>query len=172
ESYARLRPIDQIGLLADNWSLGLAGYQPASVALDMIDGAPANANSHLCDRISTILSQINRMYDNDPAHQAMLAGYASAKLTPVLRRLGWNARPGEAPNDSVLRSGLIETLGALRNPAVAAEAKRRFAANDPSVATGPLRETLLGVVAYNADAATWERLRTMARDERNPLVKV
>ena len=36
---------------------------------------------------------------------------------------------------------------------------------------GPLRETILGAVAYNADAATWERLRVMARDERNPLVK-
>ena len=39
-------------------------------------------------------------------------------------------------------------------------------------ASGPLRQTILGIVAYNADAATWERLRTMARDERNPLVKV
>ena len=27
--YARLRPLDQIGLLADNWALGLAGYQIA-----------------------------------------------------------------------------------------------------------------------------------------------
>ena len=53
-----------------------------------------------------------------------------------------------------------------------AEANRRFAANDPSVTAGPLRQTILGVVAYNADAATWERLRVMARDERNPLVRV
>jgi len=32
--------------------------------------------------------------------------------------------------------------------------------------------SLLAVVAHNADAATWERLRVMARDERNPLVRV
>ena len=172
ESYPQLRPIDQIGLLADNWSLGLSGHQPASVALDMIDAAPANANSRLLARISTILSQVNRMYDEDPAHQAMLANYASAKLTPVLGRLGWSARPGEAANDAVLRADLIGTLGGLRDPAVVAEANRRFAAGDPSVASGPLRQTILGIVAYNADAATWERLRTMARDERNPLVKV
>ena len=43
--YARLRPLDQIGLLADNWSLGLAGYQNAGAALDLVEAAPANANA-------------------------------------------------------------------------------------------------------------------------------
>ena len=28
-NFARLRPLDQIGLIADNWALGLAGYQDA-----------------------------------------------------------------------------------------------------------------------------------------------
>ena len=60
----------------------------------------------------------------------------------------------------------------MRDPAIVAEANRRFAANDASVTAGPLRQTILGIVAYNADAATWERLRAMARDERNPLVRV
>jgi aminopeptidase N len=59
----------------------------------------------------------------------------------------------------------------MRDPAVVAEANRRFDANDPSVTSGSLRETILSVVAFNADAARWERLRTMARDERNPLVR-
>ena len=30
-NYARLRPLDQIGLLADNWALGLAGYQSPAI---------------------------------------------------------------------------------------------------------------------------------------------
>jgi hypothetical protein len=72
----------------------------------------------------------------------------------------------------VLRNDLIDTLGTLGHAATLAEANRRFAANDESVTAGPLRETILGVIAYNADAATWDRLRAMARDERNPLVKV
>ena len=79
----------------------------------MIDAAPANANSRLLARIATILSQINGCTTSDPAHQAMLARYASAKLTPVLRRLGWSARPGEPANDAVLRADLIGTLGRL-----------------------------------------------------------
>ena len=171
QNFARLRPIDQIGMLADTWSLGLAGYQPPTAALEMADAVPANANSQLWSRIATIYGQISRMYEGDPERQAQLARYASARLSPVLRRLGWNARPDEPANDAVLRSELIGTLGALRDPAVVAEANRRFAANDTSVAAGPLRQTILGIVAYNADPATWERLRAMARDERNPLVR-
>jgi aminopeptidase N len=172
QGYAQLRPIDQIGLLADNWSLALAGYQSPAAALEMADAAPANGNAHLWDRIATIYGQINGLYASDPAHQAKFAQYASSRLAPVLRRLGWSARTGEAANDAVLRAKLIETLGRLRDPGVVAEANRRFAANDPLVASGPLRTTILGVVAFNADAASWERLRAMARDERNPLVRV
>jgi len=172
QSYAQLRPIDQIGLLADNWALGLAGYQPASAALDMADAAPANANDRLLTRVSGMLTQIDGMYAGDAAHQAMVRHYASIRLAPSLRRLGWAPRAGESASDSVLRDTLIGALGQLGDPAVVAEANRRFAANDASITAGPLRETLLGIVALNADAATWDRLRAMARDERNPLVKV
>ncbi|HEV2816628.1 MAG TPA: M1 family metallopeptidase [Allosphingosinicella sp.] len=171
ENFARLRPLDQIGLLADNWELGLAGYQSPAAALDLVEAVPADANSRLLLRTASILIQTYRMYEGDPAHQAMIARWAADKLGPAVRRVGWSPRPGEPANDAVLRATLIQRLGDMGDPAVVAEARRRFAANDPSVASGPLRQTILGAVAYNADAATWERLRVMARDERNPLVK-
>jgi aminopeptidase N len=171
-NYARLRPLDQIGLLADNWSLGLAGYQDADLALNLVRAAPANANQRLLTRMASIFSQINGMYAEDAAHRAMLARFAFAKLEPAMRRLGWTPRAGEPANDAVLRNELISTLGGLGHPATLAEANRRFAANDPSVQSGPLRSTILGIVAYNADEATWERFRRMARDERSPQVRV
>jgi aminopeptidase N len=62
-------------------------------------------------------------------------------------------------------------LGAVGDPAVVAEANRRFAAGDPSVTSGPLRSTILAVVSQNLDAAGWEKLRAQARAEKNPLVK-
>jgi aminopeptidase N len=170
--YARLRPLDQIGLLADNWALGLAGYQNASAALDLVAAAPADAHGRLVSRMAGVLAQVSGMYENDPAHRAMIARFAFAKLESAMRRLGWAARANEPANDAVLRDELIGTLGALGHPATVAEANRRFAANDPSVTAGQLRQTILGIVASNADEATWERLRIMARDERNPLVRV
>lgn len=170
-NFGRLRPLDQIGLVADNWALGLAGYQSPAVALDMAAAAAGNSNSKLWERVATVYAQIDGMYADDEANRVRFGRYAASRLRPVLDRLGWSPRANERANDAVLRDLLIGTLGAMRDPAVIAEANRRFDANDPSVTTGPLRETILGVVALNADAARWERLRTMARDERNPLVR-
>jgi aminopeptidase N len=170
--YARLRPLDQIGLLADNWSLGLAGYQDAGLALNLVDAAPANGNSSLLARMAGIFGQISGMYENDPAHRTMLARFAFAKLEPAMQRLGWAPKAGEPATDAVLRNDLIGTLGRLGHPATVAEANRRFAANDPSVTAGPLRSTILSIVAANADAATWERLRQMARTEHSSSVRV
>jgi aminopeptidase N len=169
--YARLQPVDQIGLLADTWGLGLAGYQSASEALDLIDAVPADANPQLLTRVASVLSQIHAMYEGDPQRQALVARYASAKLGPALRRLGWAARAGEAANEAVLRANLIATLGKIGDRDVVGEANRRYAAGDPSVTAGPLRTTILGVVASNLDAAGWDRLRAQARAEKTPLVR-
>jgi aminopeptidase N len=169
--YARLKPVDQIGLLADNWGLGLAGYESPAPALDMVNAVPAGANPVLYGRVAGILAQIHGMYDGDAAHQAVVARWASAKLGPVLQRIGWRARPNEPATDAVLRSTLIGTLGGLGDPAVAGEATRLYNAGDPLATSGPLRTTIGAVVARNIDAAGWERLHAQAKAERNPLVR-
>lgn len=170
-SFAQLPPVDQIGLLADQWGLGLAGYQSAAEALDLVDAVPANANPQVYSRMASILEGLNGLYDGDAPHQAAIARYASAKLSPMLKRIGWTAKPDEAPTIPVLRSALISTLGGMGDRAVIDEASRLYAADDPIAAAGPLRSTILTVVARNLDAAGWERLRGQARAETNPLVK-
>jgi aminopeptidase N len=170
-SFERLKPIDQIGLLADTWGLGLAGYQSAAEALDMVEAVPADANPQVWGRVATILGAVHTLYEGDPAHQAMLARYASRKLSPVLARIGWAHRASEAPTVPVLRAELIRILGEMGDSAVVAEANRRLAANDPLATAGPLRGTILGVAARNVDSAGWERLRAQARAEPSPLVK-
>jgi aminopeptidase N len=171
QGFARLKPIDQIGLLADNWGLGLAGHQSAAEALDLVDAIPADASPQVHSRAASILSSVHGAYEGDARRQAMVARYASARLAPVLTRIGWTPKAGEAPTVPVLRSELISTLGAMGNPAIVGEARRRLAANDPIATAGGLRSTILSVVARNGDAAGWERLRAQAKAETNPLLR-
>jgi aminopeptidase N len=170
-SFAKLKPIDQSGLLADTWGLGLAGNQSAAEALDLIDALPADANPQVYSRVAGILERIHDLYEGDAAHQAMVARYASAKLSPMLARIGWAPKAGEAPTIPVLRSALIATLGEMGDARVVAEANRLYAAGDPLATGGGLRTTILSVVAANVDAAGWDRLRAQAQAEKNPLVR-
>jgi Aminopeptidase N len=149
-AYAKLKPADQIGLLADSWRLGLAGYQSAAAAFDLINAIPAEANSALWTRATRILTEAYDSYEGDAQGQQQLAHYASAKLNPVLNRLTWSAIPDEKSNDAVLRAELIGALGKFGDPEVVAEANRRFSVGDPSVISGPLRTTILQVVALQA----------------------
>jgi aminopeptidase N len=169
--YAKLNPADQIGVLADNWGLGLAGYQSAANAFDLIDKIPPDASDDLWSRGTRILTEAYETYDGDAQGQERLAHYASAKLTPILKRLTWNAIAGEKPKDALLRAELITALGKFGDPEVVAEVNRRYDSGDPSATSGPLRATILEVVAENADAPRWERLLNEARAEKKPLVR-
>jgi aminopeptidase N len=53
------------------------------------------------------------------------------------------------------------------------EARRRYiaSASDANAMPAALRKTILGVVAANADAATWDKLHAAAQAEKTPLVK-
>jgi aminopeptidase N len=169
--YARLPTVDQLGLLSDTWGLGLAGYQSAAEALDLVDAVPANANPRLVQSAAGILAQIYASYDGDPRHQALVTRYATARLAPVLARIGWAAKPGEPATVAVLRANLIATLGTVREPGVVAEANRLTAARSPLATGGPLRTAIASIVAQNADAAAWERLHEEAKAEKNPLIR-
>jgi aminopeptidase N len=90
-----------------------------------------------------------------------------------MAQTGWDARSGEASAIANLREQLLDTLSELGDANVIAEARRRYAAmdKDPSAVPGPLRKTVLAIVAQHADAATWDGLRTRARAETNPLLR-
>ena len=80
---------------------------------------------------------------------------------------------GESAINSNLRSTLIATLGGMGDPAVVAEARRLFAELDsnPAALDGPLRATWLGIIAYNADQAGWDKLRKLGQSAESQLIK-
>ena len=171
--FAQLAPIDQIGLLSDSSSLGMAGLQPASDVLALAKGAPLQADPLVWQRIAGVLSGFHSRYAGDEARQRAFDVFALARLAPLMAQIGWTARDGEAATVANLRNQLIGVLSDLGDAATIAEARRRYAAmdKDPSAVPGPLRKTILAVVAQNADAATWDDLRKRAQAEKTPLLK-
>lgn len=166
-AFPKLPAIDQLGIMADAWALGLAGYQPAADVLDLAAATPVNADPQVWQRITGVFTAIDGYFAGDP-RQAAFRRFAVARLQPAFAATGWLAQPGEAAPVANLRNTLIAALGKLGEDAVIAEARRRYAAND---LPAPIRRAALGVVAANADAATWDRLHADAAAEKTPLVR-
>jgi aminopeptidase N len=173
KDFTKLANIDQTGLLADNFQLGLGGYQPIGLALDLVDAVPASATPAVMAEVPSYLSSAYDMLEGDAAAQDRVLAYASRKLTPVLASIGYDPKAGEGPQVPVLRQSLVATLGDMGDKAVVAEANRRFAAlaTDPTALDGPLRNTWLAIIAKNADQATWDRLRAIAKGAKTDLEK-
>ena len=184
-SFARLAPIDQLGLLADSQSLGLAGLQAPSDFLELVKATPLSADPQVLGKVAAALNSLYEQYAGDPARQQAFARFAMARLAPMMAQTGWDARAGEASSVATLRAQLIAILGDIGEPGVLAEARRRYAASEQdgehdgeqnseqntAAMPAPLRRSILGVVAQHADSATWEQLHAKAQREKTPLIK-
>ncbi len=171
--FATLAPIDQLGLLSDSWALGMAGMQPAANFMDLANAATPAADPQVWGKIASIYRALHGHYAGDRARQARFDKFAAARLAPVFRQVGWNARDGENATVANLRAELIATLSELNDGATVAEARRRYAgpAADAQLNPPALRKTIMAVVAAHADAATWDGLHRAAQAEKSPMVK-
>jgi aminopeptidase N len=171
--FAKMPTIDQLGLLSDSWALGLTGLMPASSFMDLANNAPVDAAPQVWQKIANVLAGLHDSYEGKPEQRAALDRFARARLAPVFARVGWTAAKDEAAPVINLRETLIRVLGEVGDPAVIAEARRRYAAAaaDKDAMPAALRRPILSVIASNADAATWDQLRAAAKAEQSSMVK-
>ena len=172
-SFSGMPAVDQLGLLSDSWSLGMAGLMPAASFLELARTAPLDAAPQVWGKIAGLLADLHGQYDGKAEQQARFDVFARARLAPVLARIGWSAARGEAAPLANLRESLIYALGRLGDEAVIAEARRRYAASasDQDAMPPALRRAILGVVASHADAAAWDQLHAAALEEKSAMVK-
>lgn len=171
--FAKLAPIDQLGLMGDTWSLAMAGQEPVANVLELAKATPADADPQVWGEVAGYFGAIDSYYKGDQARQTRFRAFALERLRPVFARLGWEAKAGESVPAALLRTQMIGTLAGLGDQDVIAEARRRFAAQktDPKAVPVPLRKTITAIVARNADAAIWNQLHDEAKAETTPLIK-
>ena len=160
----QLAPVDQFGLISDSMSLSLAGYQPMQAGLDFLGAMPSNGSPKVVQRVVGRWDDLYERMDGDPA-QADIAARVVGAYGPRLHQLGFAPNAGEPAVDALLRPTLIGLLGKYHDPAVLAEASRLFAAwkTNPDAIPGSVKSTWLGVIARNADPATWNAIHEKAR---------
>jgi len=162
-NFGALAKVDQYGLVRDNLSLSLAGYQGMAPGLDLLAQVPASADATLAGEIAGLWQSTYGLLE-DGAPKRQLGTMIARKWSPRLKALGFDAKPGEPLTDTKLRAQLIAALGSVGDAGVAKEARRRLQAlaTNPAALNGPLKPTWLAVAASNADRADWELLKRQA----------
>ncbi len=165
KAMATLAPIDQLGLIADQFGLAAGDYEPISVPMNLLTAIPSDANATVAEAAVGRWNRIYETLDDAPDPQAAIGRIAMATWAPRLEALGFQPKLDESVNDANLRSSLISALGNMGDPAVMAEASRLFVnlSTDPHALDGPLKTTWLGIIARNATPADWETLLGLAK---------
>jgi aminopeptidase N len=164
--------IDRLGVLNDTWALGEAGELPVTSYLELAEAVSIDSDPLILMQLARTFTNIDKLFDG-VGGQAAWRAFARERLKPVLERVGSLPAPTEAETTGRLREELIRALGRFDDPAVLAEARRRFAraATDPDALPPAIREATIEVVARHADANTWNELLARARAASEPIEK-
>lgn len=155
---------NRIGLLDDQWALVESGAARLGSYLALVSSMNASLNTRAWQQIVGALGIIEYAERGSIGHDDFTA-YARSIIKPVADSLGWNSNAEETPDAQELRRSLIRDLGEWGDPATIREARRRFVAfvQNKSTVHPDDQLTLLNIVAQNADVATFEQLRAVAK---------
>ncbi|HTV49961.1 MAG TPA: M1 family aminopeptidase [Steroidobacteraceae bacterium] len=159
---------DRIALLDDQWALVLASAEPLGNYLALASGMGQDLDARAWQQISAALDAIEYDTRGDAAHDAFTA-YARSVLAPVFARLGWASKPGDTADQEELRRTLIRSLGLWGDAEVIRGAQQRFEKflSDRASLPPSDQSPILTVVAYHADAKTFEQLHQLARSAKS-----
>jgi aminopeptidase N len=161
--FAQLTSIDQLGLLDDTQSLAYNGAEPMSALLAVADSVPIDAAPEVVTALAAALQDLDLLSDRLPM-RPQFRRYARGVLNRFFDRIGWEHAPGEADNVALLRTALIDALGQMDDPAVVAEARRRFDSYvaEPARLDAAIRKLVLDTAAVHADQSVWDQLHALA----------
>lgn len=170
--YTRLSLEDRLGTLGDDYALAAGGYQDLGRWFDLMAQVKPDADPLEWGTVAAELSRLDGLYEGTPLEKPLRARVASI-LSPVLARVGFEAKPGESAPVSNLREALIGRLGTSGDAMVAARARGYVAAlaKDPAAIPAAIRQPILSTYATRATPAEWDKLLDLAKAERNPVVK-
>ena len=164
QAFPTLPAADKGVLLGDQWALVTAGKTGPAGWLGLVRQLPPDSDLAVWEPVIDRLETLDLLMRDSPDRAAFRA-FASELLRPILGLLGWDAKPGEKAEATLLRADVIGAMGRFRDPAVVAEAGKRFAAflADPQTLSPGNADAVLRTVAIGADKPTYEKLRALGR---------
>jgi aminopeptidase N len=164
ERFDRLPADDRLNLLSDTWALVEAGRASARDYLALAERVRPDDTLAVWDQVIDTVRELDLLQRDQPGRPTFQES-ARRLLKPLYARLGWEAKPGEAETDALLRARVLQALGTYQDQQVIDEARRRFAAflTSPASLPGNLRPPVTRIVGRWADQKTYDQLHELGR---------
>ena len=159
-----LSDTDRLGLQNDAYALSRGGYLPISQFLALAEGYRDETDASVWRDLAGNLGDLDTLLSDEPCYPAFKL-LCQGLFSPLAARMGWEAKPGDGHLDAILRSVALGQAGYYDDPAVLAEARRRFDAylEDPSTLAPDLRGVVFSLTAQQGDTATYNRMWELQR---------
>lgn len=166
-AFTSLGDADKIAMLDDQWAFARAGIARLEPYLALASQMGSDLDTRAWEQILASLSTLERDERGLPGHAAF-EQQARALARPLGDVLLRSTKPDEAPPISELRANTLLALGRWGDPAVLAEARRRFAdfERNRSALSPDDQNIILPIVAQYADATTFAQLHAIARSAK------
>jgi len=170
--FSSLALADQLGTLGDDYALALSGDQPFARYLAVQRAVPIDASPIDWQVITSKLASLSTLYRGTPI-EAPLNARVVTLLSPVLKRVGFAAQPGESAAVTNLREGLIGRLGMAGDPEVASKARAyvKALATNPTAIPPTIRQPILATYSAFATSAEWDALLAITKAEKSPVAR-
>ena len=155
---------------SDVWASVRVGREPVGDYLAFAQGLQADRNRAVQEDVLGRLDFIQRYLVSDSdrdSYRAWLRQY----LTPAMKELGWEPKPGESDEQRTLRARLFNALGYdARDPEALAEARKIAdkALADPSSVDHELATGAFSLAALNGDAAFYDKVMAALKNTKSP----
>ena len=159
---------DRIALLDDLWAMSEANAVNLPGYFSFASAMGVDFDERAWEQITHALATIEYDERGTPGHDAFTS-FARSIIKPLADRLGWAAKPDETPGVQSLRRTVLTGLGEWGDPAIVAEARRRFNGfmTDHSSIAPDDQSMVLSIVALDADQATFDQLHALAKTAKN-----
>ena len=170
DAESKLTPAERISVQNDIWASVRVGREPVGDYLAFAQGLQSDPNRAVLEDVLGRLDYIQRylVSDNDRnSYREWLRQF----LSPAMREVGWDPKPGESDEQRTLRARLLNASGYdARDPEALAEARKIAdkALADPSSVDHELAGVAFALAALNGDAAFYDRVMAALKSTKSP----
>src|ERR1022692_1797720 len=170
DAESKLSPAERITLQADIWASVRVGREPVGDYLAFAQGLGSDRNRAVLEDVLGRLNFIGQYLVTD-RDRASFRAWLRQYLTPILKDVGWESKPGESDEQRTLRARLFNSLGYdARDPEVLVQARKiadQVLDNLASV-DRELAGSAFGLAAFTGDQAFYDKLLATTKNAKSP----